>query len=184
MNLKTYNQYQMDMKGRWIHFCGVMMSCSFFLRIVYYFGLKNLRDIPGSEIFATMIAGLVLCAGFVVVLNYLRLNAPGIYGILGCAHCLLLIIGNFSGGSVGRIILSVIWYVLCALVLLATIAGYLPGRLLSAGMFFLTALVRLFAYDLGKIDLLRWVTEGAVLCVILALAAIPMALKPVKEKTQ
>lgn len=184
MNWKIYKRYQMDMAGKWARFCGVMMSASFFLRIVYYFGLKNLRDIPGSEIFATMILGLVLCAGFVVVLNYLRLNAPGIYGILGSAHCLLLIIGNFSSGSALRIVLSILWYVLCALVLLATIAGYLPGRLLSAGMFFFAAFVRLAAFDLGKISLLRWVTEGAVLCVILALAAIPMALKPVKEKTQ
>lgn len=182
MNWKKYNQYQMDMKGKWSRFCGVMMSCSFFLRIVYYFGLKNLRDIPGSEIFATMILGLVLCAWFVVVLNYLRLNAPGVYGILGAAHCLLLIIGNFSSGSVGRIVLSVIWYVLCALVLLATIGGYLPGRILSAGMFFLAALVRLLAFDMGKIGLLRWVTEAAVLCAILALAAIPLALKPIKER--
>lgn len=182
MNWKIYEHYQMDMTGKWARFCGVMMSASFFLRIVYYFGLKNLRDIPGSEIFATMILGLLLCAGFVVVLNYLRLNAPGIYGILGAAHCVLLIIGNFSSGSVLRIVLSIIWYVLCALVLLATIAGYLPGRLLSAGMLFMAAFVRLLAYDLGKISLIRWVTEAAVLCAILALAAIPMALKPIKSK--
>lgn len=182
MNWKIYERYQMDMKGKWARFCGVMMSASFFLRIVYYFGLKNLRDIPGSEIFATMILGLVLCAGFVVVLNYLRLNAPGVYGILGCAHCLLLIIGNFSSGSVLRIVLSVLFYALCALVLLATIAGYLPGRLLSAGLFFLAVLVRLLAYDLGKISLIRWVMEAAILCAILALAAIPLALKPIGKE--
>lgn len=184
MNWKIYERYQMEMNGKWARFCGVMMSVSFFLRIVYYFGLKNLRDIPGSEIFATMILGLLLCAGFVVVLNYLRLNAPGIYGILGAAHCLLLIIGNFSSGSGMRIVLSIIWYLLCALVLLATIAGYLPGRLLSAGMFFMAALVRLLAYDLGKIGLLRCVTEAAVLCAILGIAAIPLALKPIKNKVK
>ncbi len=184
MNWKIYERYQMDMIGKWARFCGVMMSASFFLRIVYYFGLKNLRDIPGSEIFATMILGLVLCAGFVVVLNYLRLNAPGIYGILGSAHCLLLIIGNFSSGSVLRIVLSIIWYALCALVLLSTIGGYLPGRIMSAGMFFFAAFVRLVAYDLGKISFLRWVTEAAVICALLALAAIPLALKPIKTKAK
>lgn len=184
MKLKKYNQYQMDMRGKWTQFCGIMMGCSFFLRIVYYFGLINLRDVAGSEIFATMLLGLVLCATFVIVLNYLRLNAPGIYGILGAVQCLLLIIGNFSGGSVLRIVLSILWYTFAAVVLLATIGGYLPGRVFSSVLFFASVLIRFAFFDLGKIGLLRWVTEAAVLCALLALAAIPMALKPVNKKKE
>lgn len=182
MKLKKYNQYKMDMRGNWTQFCGAMMGCSFFLRIVYYFGLINLRDIAASEIFATMLLGLLLCAAFVIVLNYMRLNAPGIYGILGAVQCLLLIIGNFSSGSVLRIILSIIWYAFAAVVLLATIGGYLPGRVFSSVVFFVSIVVRIVCYDLGKIGLLRWVTEAAVLCALLALAAIPMALTPINKK--
>lgn len=178
MNLKRYTQFHINFDSKWIATASALMGLSFFLRIVYYFGLVSLRDVGVIELIASVIIGILLCGGFVVFLQCLRRNAPGLYGIIGAAQCLMIIILSFTTGDAWRIVLAVIWYVLAGSVLLATVGGYLPGRLLGAVMFFIPFIVRFFFYDLGHIGLIRWVQELAVLSILVALGCFVMGLKP------
>ncbi len=179
MKLKQYTRFQMNFSGKWVNVCGALMGVSFFLRIVYYFGLTNLADIGMGEILVEMALGILICGLFLLLLSCIHLNAPGLYGILGTAYCLILIVGLFSGGWV-RILLGTVWYLLSAVVLLATVGGYLPGKLLSAGMFAFALLIRFFCFDLGKLGLFTWVLEASNLCAIAGLVCLPMSLKPAK----
>lgn len=184
MTLKQYTRYQIDFGSKWTSICGVLMGISFFLRLIYYFGLTNIYDVPFVEILTTMILGTGLCLAYLITLSVMRLNAPGVYGILGAVHCFLLILGTFSSGDPLRIVLAVIWYALAAGVLLITVGGYLPGRLLASVMFIIPALVRFFAFDLGRVGLLQWVREFGVLFALVGLACLPMGLKPGTQRNK
>lgn len=177
MQLKQYTRYHVNFDSKWTAACGALMGLSFFLRIIYYFGLMSLRDVGIIELLSSAILGIVLCGSAVVCLNCLHLNAPGLYGLMGALQCFLLIILSFTTGSPVRIVLAIIWYVLAALVFLATVGGYLPGRLLAGLMFAIPAFVRLFFFDIGKIGLIKWFQELAVLSVLLALGCFAMGLK-------
>ena len=149
-------------------------------------GLTNIHDMGIVEIFFTMILGTALCLGYLITLSVMRLNAPGIYGILGAIHCVLLIFGSFTTGDPLRIVLAVLWYALASGVLILTVGGYLPGRLLAMLMFAIPIIVRVFFYDFGHLSILHWVREFGVLLALIGLACLPMGLKfaPLRNKTE
>ena len=182
MNLKQYTRFQMNFSGQWITACAALMGISFFLRIVYYFGLTNLSDIGIGEIVLEMVMGILICGLFLFLLSAVRLNAPGLYGILGAGYCLVLIVGLFLNGGWVHILLGTVWYLLAAPVLLATVGGYLPGKLLSAAMFAVAWIVRFYCFDLGQLGLFAWVLEMSTLCAIAGLMCLPMSLIPAKSR--
>lgn len=181
MNLKQYTRYQIDFDSKWIDTCSALMGLSFFLRIVYYFGLVSLRDVNIIELITSVIVGILLCGGFVVCLKCLRLNAPGLYGLIGAAECLMMIVLCFSNDSVLWIIIGIIWYLLTGIILLMTVGGYLPGRLLSFLMFLIPVFVRFFI-SFGKHGLIRMTQEFAVMLTLIALGCLVMGLKAVSQK--
>ena len=177
MRLKKYTQYHVNFDSKYVNACGALMGLSFFLRIVYYFGLMSLKDVSIAEFLTSGILGILLCGAFVICLICLRLNAPGLFGLMGAGQCLMLMIASFTTGSAARIVLAILWYALCAAVFIITISGHLPGRLLSALMFWLAGFVRIFFFDLGRIGIFRWVQELAVLSAVVALGCFIMGLK-------
>lgn len=182
MNLKQYTRYQINFSSQWTATASALMGLSFFLRIVYYFGLVSMRDVSVIELITSVIIGILLCGGFVVCLRCIHLNAPGLYGLIGAAQCLMLVVLSFTTGSPLRIVLAILWYTISALVLLATVGGYLPGRLLAGLVFIIPAIVRLFFFDLGQIGLIQWVNELAVLSLLIAYGCFAMGLLPTTKK--
>lgn len=182
MKSKKYTRFQVDFSSKWTSAFGVLMGLSFFLRIVYYLGLVSLRDVGILELLTSAILGILLCGGSIVCSKYLHMDAPGLYGMMGAAQCLLVFLLTCTNGGIGRILLALVWYCLAALVLLATVGGYLPGKLLAACMFAVPAVIRLLFFDLGKIGVIRWVQEFAVLCALSAFACFAMGLKHANKK--
>lgn len=179
MKFKQYTHFQVDFSSKWTSACAACLGLSFFLRIAYYFALVSFRDVSIIELLTSGIIGIALCGTMAVYLKFLHRNAPGLYGIAGMIHCLLVVILSFTTGSAGRIILSLLWYGLTALILFATVGGYLPGRLLAALMFAVSIFVRLFFFDLGHIGLIQLVQEFAVLSSFAAFSCFAMGLKPI-----
>lgn len=181
MGFKKYTRFQVDFSSKWTTAFGVLMGLSFFLRIIYYFALRSFRDVGIIELLTSAIGGIILCGAVVVNVNILRRNAAGLYGIIGAIFCLLVFIVTCTTGNVGRIILALLWYTLTAVVLLMTVSGYLPGKLLAGLMFALPVVVRLIFFDLGHIGIIRWVQELAVLSSLSAIGCFAMGLKPVAK---
>ncbi len=182
MNLKKYTRYGIDFNSKWTAACSGLMGLAFFLRLVYYFALRSFRDVGFVEILTSMILGIALCAAFVIYITCLRRNAPGLFGVMGAAHCLILLILCCTTGDWVRILLAVIWYASAATVLLATVGGYLPGRMLAALMFAIPAVVRLLFFDLGHLGLIGWVLELSVLSVLAGLACLAMGLRDIPKR--
>lgn len=184
VKLKQYTRYQIDFGGKWILPAAICMGLSFFLRVVYYFGLTNIFSYDTGTIILQIILPLLFCAGYIVLLRAVKLNAPGVFAILGTAFCLLLMIWNFSSGDVLRILLSVVFYLFSGLVLLATAGGYLPGRLLSSAVFLVLLIFRFMLYRPSGSQIGQMVLEISVLCIPASLFCLTRCLKEAKSRTK
>jgi len=181
MNFKQYLRYQMDFKGVWLQPSILLMGLSFFFRIVYYFGLTNLTQVNFLEIVFSMILPMVLCGGYIVLMRAMQVNNPAIYGMIGGALCVLAFFWSFSTGSIVRIILSLIVYPATGIILLATVCGYLPGRLLSSVLLVGLAVIRFLFFGLGKITLIGWCLEISVLAMLISLFCLTRGLVEIKQ---
>ena len=61
MKLKQFVRYEMNFNGFAANVCAGSIGLSFFLRILYYFGLVNLKDIGAEETFFFLILPWVQC---------------------------------------------------------------------------------------------------------------------------
>ncbi len=180
MKLKCYDRYQIDFKSKWATRCAATMGVSLFVRVVYFFGLMNFTQCDLAHIIFDMVLAMGLCIVFLVPFSASRRNAPGLYAILACCFLTLLIVTTFSSGDVLRIILGILGYLIAGVVLLGTVAGYLPNRLLASFLLLLLLTVRFFCYDLGSLGLFQWVLEASWLLLLLSLFCLTRTLKPIK----
>lgn len=183
MVLKKTHDYRMDFEGRPHFAAAALMGGAFFLRTVYYFGFTRPETVGAWNLIMFLILPILIEAAFMVLLRGVRLNAPGVYGILGAVYCLLLILQSFQSGSVLRIVLSVIGYLICAAALLSATGGLL-SRGMTVVVLFLTVTVRFLVFDLtGYIFSLRvvaFIQEAGTLCGLMSLCCLSSGLK---EKT-
>lgn len=161
LKLSKTTQCSLDAKGKWGSRAAAWMGLSFFLRMVYYFGLKNLNDLPGGEIFFSVVLALIVSVGFILVLKLPKLSYPIAAGALAVAYAadyFFMEQMNFGGVLSGLLLLAV------AGAVLAAVLGYIPERkwLLWAGMAalgFRVLFVDLFGYilPLSRIDLVAYI---------------------------
>lgn len=182
MKLKQYERYQINFFGKWVTASGGLIGLSIFLRILHFFGIHMISDFDTGVIVLRLAIPVVFSAFFIFLLNGIHWNAPGVYGILGIVFCLLLMIWNFSTGDVLRIVLSVLWYLIAGMILLATTGGYVPGRFLGFLVFAIPLCFRVLLYDVPFPALSDLFAECADLCLIASMALFPFALVPGKKK--
>ena len=137
---------RLAVKGKWAYGAAAWMGLSFFLRMVYYFGLINLRDVPGFEVFFSVVLPLAVSVGFVLTLKLQKLFCPLATAGLAALYAAL---GIFAGPMTFGGIFSAVLALALALMILAALLGYIPQRkwILWAGVAALA--VRLLLVDLG-----------------------------------
>lgn len=169
--------------GKWAKASALLMAASLFLRAVYYFGFTNFADIGFLEVVFCALIPLALSSVYVVLLYGVHRNAPGTYGLIAGAFCLLLIIWSFYTGSFIRVILSIVWYAIAGGVVLLSAAGTLQNKSLCVAVFAIPIAVRFFVFDLGRLGVFASVSEGSALFLLASLACLPLILKyPVRRE--
>ena len=176
MNLKLSKTTtcRLNARGIWGERAAVWMGLSFFLRMVYYFGLKNLNDIPGFEIAFSVVLPLIISVAFILVLKLPKLTHPMAAAGLAVAFAVNYFFTeqmNFGG------VLCAILVLAMAGMILAAILGYIPERkwLLWTGMAvlaFRVLFVDLIGYllPLSELKLIAYIPRASHLCGVLALA--------------
>ena len=180
MQFKRYDRYIVDMKGKWAAKSASLIGVSLFIRVVYFFGLMNFTQCSTAQILFGMVLSMGLSVGYLTLLSAIQRNVPGVYAIMGAAFFFLLMTDSFTGGAL-RIVLAILGYSLAGFILVATVAGYLPGKLLSSAVIVLRFIVRLFAFDLGNLGLFQWVLEASSLLILASMFCLTRALKPLKK---
>ena len=111
--------------GKWGNRAAAWMGLSFFLRMVHYFGLTNLNDVSGFEIFAGVALPLIVSVAFILMLKLPKLShtmaAAGLAAVFAVNYFLAEQM-NLGG------ILSALGVAAMAAVIVAAILGYVPGK--------------------------------------------------------
>lgn len=166
------HKYHMDPEGKYHVGAAALMGASFFLRAAYYFGFTRPEDAGVWNLLVFLILPMLLEAGFMVMLRGLKLDLPGVYGIMGAVYCVLMILQSFQLGGILRIILAIVGFVICGGALVGVGWGAL-SKSLGVTALLVTFGVRLLAFDLSyllRLRLVAFIREAAGLCAILALA--------------
>ena len=182
MQLKQYERYQIDFTGKFATASCALLGISLFLRILHYFPLGAFFSCSTADIVFYIGLPVLVIAVYIGLMRCIRWNAPGVYGIIGCVFFVILIGWSFPTGNVLRIVLSVAWYIICGLMLLAVTGGFLPARFLVSLVVLAAAVVRVLLFDLGKISGTGWILEASDLLIVVALACLPLALKKGESK--
>ena len=168
------HKYHMDPEGKYHVGAAALMGASFFLRAAYYFGFTRPETAGAWNLIVFLILPMLLEVAFMVMLRGIKLDLPGIYGIMGAAYCMLMILQSFQLGGALRIVLAIIGFVVCGGALVGIGWGFL-SKSLGVTALLVTFCVRLLAFDLRllmKLRLIALIREAAGLCGILALAFI------------
>ncbi len=179
--MKHYDRYQMNFDSRSMKASMASMGIGVFFLFVYFFGWRALWQTTAADWIFSFGLPVAVGVAYIILGRFHRRNAPGMFALLGAVLCLCLMISSLSSGSVVRIILSLVWYALCAWLLMLAAGGNLPGKL-PVSMFFGTALtVRLVFFDLMNLRSVNWIREIAVIAMLLALTLLPVAFQSTKK---
>lgn len=186
LDLRVLVRYRVGFSTKWAAYSTVFAGLSFFLLTFYYFGVQNLLDCSFGEILFSMLLPMVILVCFVVMIRGIHFTVTPIYGILGALYCLSMIIHTFSYDNILHAIFAMLWYVLTALICLATTGGYIANRAYMSIVFILPAVYRLVFTDLGRyilrLDVLGFIPEASVLCGLMMFGLFALAIEAVPLK--
>jgi len=182
MKLKQSKWIQIDFESKWARNGLLLMAASLFLMVVYYFGLVNMADLGFLQVVFAVVLPLLLTIGYLLFMHFLKWNAPMICGLAGAAFCVLLAVNSLFYGDFLRIVLSAVGYAIAAGVLVLHVSGSLRNTSLCVAVFVIPAIVRVVLFDLGRIGIAEMFREGSALCLLGALACIPLMLKYTKRR--
>lgn len=171
--------YHVDMESKGIFICTALLGVSLFLRVMYYFGFNRTETLGFGEIALWLILPLLLEVSFIVLLRGFQLDAPGLYGILGAACCLLLLLQSLGYDSLLRMIMGIIIYVICGGILIGVTGGFLSKEM-GMTLFFVTGAVRIlldvepYILEFHPVALM---IEAAGVCTVFALGCLAAGLR-------
>ena len=166
---------------KWADRAAAWMGLSFFLRMVYYFGFTNLKDVPVMELIFSAILPLLISVAFILVLKLPKLTLPLAAAGLAAAFAVNYFFAeqlNLGGILSGVLVLAM------AGLILAAVLGYIPERmwLLWAGMAalgFRVLFVDFIGYllPLTEFNLIAYIPRASNLFGVMALACLCAALE-------
>ena len=183
MKLKLSKSMTCDLgaMGTWGQRAAAWMGLSFFLRMVYYFGFMNLKDVPTGEIVFSVVLALAISVAFILMLKLKKLNHPMAAAGLGLAFAANYFLTermNFGGVVSGILVLAM------AGMILAAVLGYIPERkwLLWTGMAvvaFRLLFVDVIGYilPLSELKLIAYIPRASNLFGVFSLASLCAALE-------
>lgn len=180
--MKRYNRCFMDLENKWTNASVLCMAGALFTLAVYYFALLGLSSTGVLEAVFCLFLPLLLMAGYIALIRFLKWNAPGLFAIMGLMFCIFLFFGTFGSGNFLRIILGVIWYPLSALILVFCAGGYLPKKQPAVFVFPIAVFFRVIVFGIGRISLIGWVYEISAVLTLAALGCLMMSFEVKKVR--
>ena len=132
-------------RGKWGNLAAAWMGLSFFLRMVWYFGLMNFNDLSGAEIALRVVLPLLISVGFILMMKIKAFSLPLASGITAVVYAVSYFFCETM--TLGGILSGILLLATSGLIL-AAVLGYVPERkwLIWAGV--VTLIFRLLFVDL------------------------------------
>ncbi len=170
--------------SRWAKVSACAMGISLFVRMMYYFGLVNLRDFSGWDVATRVWIPMVLSAVYLIFLRFIRRNEAIFTGgfLAALAVSYLLTLPATFGGILGGILVVVM---AAGFVLLSLGIVPVPNArrlLVSVGVAALTyrvLTVELFGWllPITQFRPIAYLAEGANLAMLVSMSVICLALR-------
>ena len=136
-------------RGKWGNLAAAWMGLSFFLRMVFYFGLTNFNDLGASELIFRVTLPLLISVAFILVLKIKALGIPLAAGVLSVLFAVNYFLAENM--SLGGVVSGILVLALSGMIL-AAVLGYIPQR-----KWLLWAAVGVLAFRLIFVDLLGYI---------------------------
>lgn len=182
--MKQYYQYRMKFNGKSLEFSALCMGLSLFLSALYYLAICGLDAFSTGVLIVQLWLPLLFGIVYLVLLRGIRWNAPGIYAIIGTLFCMIYILDAFISGSMGKILLAVPSWVLCAVALIIVIGGFFPSRVPASLLIGIAIGLRVLLFDVGRLSPLEWIAESTHLFSMAAFLFLPIGLKERKRRKE
>ncbi len=170
--MKQIAQYKLNFDSAWMTFSGVLMGVSFFMQAVYFLGIIKLQGLDLPMLALHLIAPMSLEFSWLVLLRGFKLNAPGVYGILGILVLILLLLQSIFFGSIWQIVAAAFYLLIGGVTLIFITGGFFPYKLFGFLVFAGILSFQFFVFDWDAYVLTRnWaglVLEAPMLCMITA----------------
>ena len=187
MTLSKSVRCRIDMDSAWVKWSGICMGASLFIRVVYYFGLINLRDMTENSALASqVIVPLVLGALYLIGMKAFRFNAPILNGCIIAAigtSCIFLLDGSSPA------IVCIVLLFLCAVLMIVTGIGLIPLSLPVKLIGLTLVLYRMIAMDwqmyiqpLSEFKLVPYLPEASNAFCIVSMGLLCLAVRVVRRK--
>ena len=183
MDLKSLRvvRCETDPLSRGASAAAFFMGISLFLRVLYYFAFCDLSQISKGCTFTHIILPLTALVVFIVLLKGIRLKNAMVYGVVGAVTCISIMIMNFGSHNGFRVILSVLWYLLAAVVLVAEAYGIISNPYINPAAFGLALVLRLLLYPWRSVivsrDFIGTIPELSVVCMLLGMLCYARAIR-------
>ena len=168
-------------RGKWGNLAAAWMGLSFFLRMVFYFGLTNFNDLGATELIFRVALPLLISVAFILVLKIKALGNALTAGILSVLFAVNYFLAENM--SLGGVVSGILVLALAGLIL-AAVLGYIPQRkwLLWAAvgvLAFRLIFVDLLGYilPLGELKLFAYIPLASNACGVAALSSLAAALR-------
>ena len=177
MASRRMKRISMDLDGKAMRYFTLLIALSLFLTAVYYFGLKNMLDLGfGASVFCGILP-LLMCILCVILVQFLRWNAPGMYGMIAAVYCAMMILGSLFTAGFFQIVIGLAFYAIAAGVVLVTTGGSIASRGFCSAMFIGCIVMRVIFALMSGIGIFEWIAEFAVYAAFGAMSFIPSAIK-------
>lgn len=170
--MKQLARYKVNFDSPAILWSAAMMGVSIFAQAMYFLVFSNIREAETGTLVVFLILPMALEAAWILLLKS-KLNAAGIYGIVGSLACILLTVQLFCAAGTLQIVLGTVAYLLGIALLLMITGGFFPYKYFGMALFALIGFVRFFCFDMSRYiqprDWFGFVLELASLSMIVSL---------------
>ncbi len=152
-----------------------LMGVAIFFQAIYFFVIRNILEVSAGDLVLYFFVPMLLELAWILLLHSFKLNASGIYGILGSMVCVLLTVQVFLSGSPLQMVLGIIAYLIGISLLLLITGGFFPYKYFGMAWFAVIGVVRFCCFDMDRFiragDFRGFALEFTALCAIFSIAA-------------
>lgn len=145
--MKQIAQYKLNFDSAWMTFSGVLMGVSFFMQAVYFLGIVKLQGLDLPMLVLHLIGPMSLEFAWLVLLRGFKLNAAGVYGLLGILVLSLLLAQSVIYGTLWQIVTSFLILIIGSVTLIFITGGFFPYKLFGFLLFAGILCIRFFVFD-------------------------------------
>lgn len=171
--MKQIARYKINFDSKWMTVSGVLMGVCFFMQSVYFLGVVKLQGLDFPMLLLHLIVPMALEFLWLVLLRGMKLNAAGVFGLLGTWMLILFMLQAWVYGDTWDLVSTALYVLFGGAALIFITGGFFPYKLIGMAVMTIILCIRFFVFDwpayIEPFDFGGLMLEGPTLCMMLAI---------------